>query len=467
MKKRLLSCIVVLCMLLTTILAGCGSSGKETKEETKKETKEETKEEAKEEAKEETKDESNGSAKTEKEIHFACWWSEAEIEIAQKWLDENFTPESGIKVVIDYYPYDGFTQKMLSMIAADSAPDLFIAEEPSFAAYYNANVLLSLSDYCERDGIDLTSTHEGTSNYVCEGELYGYPFWYGCTYMFVNTDMVEAAGYEVPRDHWTWDELREISLACTNEEDGTYGFVQYFHSGSHMWYYLNGASVFNDDFSECTINSNAMVNAMEFNRKLIYEDKVSPEPSLYATTPADTMFRDGKAAFMLNGTWATNYLRSVSDQIDFNWDVIYAPNGPDSNGKETISWTGPIVVPASAKDPDACWEFLKYWSTSEGINALTVGAMSAFPVTEETIEMEEYYTYPEQLPKSFNKEFITHLIEDAVPENFSHVYFNENVNNAMLSIQDILLENKDAQKVCDDAYDAIMAEWDNIVSIPQ
>lgn len=460
MKKRLLCGVISFGMLITTILAGCASSGKEDTADTKEtsEIAEDTDEVEK------TEEVSDNSIAEEKEIHFGCWWSESEIAIAQEWLDENFTPESGIKVVIDYYPYDGFTQKMLSMIAAGNAPDLFIAEEPSFAAYYNAGVLLPLSNYCERDGVDLVSTHEGTTNYVCDGELYGYPFWYGCTYMYVNKDMVEAAGYEVPTGHWTWDELREISLACTNEEDGTYGFVQYFHGGtSHMWYYLNGASVFSEDLSQCTINSEEMVNAMEFNRKLIYEDKVSPEPSLYATTAADTMFRDGKAAFMLNGTWGTNYLRSVADQIDFEWDVIYAPNGPDSNGEETISWTGPVVVPANTKDPDACWEFLKYWATAEGINALTVGAMSAFPVTEETIDMEAYYTYPDQEPESFNKEFITELIDVAVPENFSHIYFNENVNNAMQSLQDILLENKDAQAVCDAAYDAIMAEWDNIV----
>ena len=97
------------------------------------------------------------------------------------------------------------------------------------------------------------------------------------------------------------------------------------------------------------------------------------------------------------------------------------------------------------------------------MNALSIGALSAMPPSQATIDAEAYYTYPDQQPKSFNKDFINELSRVAVPENYSHIYFNESVTNAINSLTNVIIENRDAKTVCDEAYDTIMKNWDNLV----
>ncbi|MGV3712203.1 ABC transporter substrate-binding protein, partial [Pseudolysinimonas sp.] len=94
----------------------------------------------------------------------------------------------------------------------DTAPDVFALggakpqEYGSVGALYDMTELeeyLNVADYPESS---LTSS-------TVDGVVYGLPTGGNATAAFVNVDILEQAGVEVPENGWTWDDLIEIASA--------------------------------------------------------------------------------------------------------------------------------------------------------------------------------------------------------------------------------------------------------------
>lgn len=399
-----------------------------------------------------------------KSVTFACWWSEAEIAAAKVWLDENYTPVSGIEVEFKYVPYNGFAQQMVSEIASGNPSDLILCEYTMVPSYYDNGLMLPLNDLMARDGVDFT-TFNCAEQWIFgdDKQMLALPSEHPMTYFFVNKTILKEAGCEVPYGSWTFDQLLEICKACAKPEEGIYGLVDFCGTWKpETWLVLNGSNVFSDDLSSCVINSEAAVAAMDFVRKMIYEEKVMPEPSVYASTPADQLFRDGKAAFAFNGTWMTQYLRVNNESIDFEWDVIYPPTGPNATKDAAYAYSCGLFIPANCTDVETAWEVLKFWGSVEGLDGISIGCLATLPVGQANIDSQAYYTWPELPPENFNKAFIEGLFERAAYMPFSHMTLNNNVTNAISSLADILISNKPAQEVCDAAYETIMSQWNSI-----
>jgi multiple sugar transport system substrate-binding protein len=274
--------------------------------------------------------------------------------------------------------------------------------------------------------------------------------------------MLEKAGIEVPRSSWTWDQLREIALKLNDPANGIWGISDGMNWDLMYWYMLNGAGPFSDDMSKCTINSPEMVYAFDFLKRLIYQDKVMPEPSLYQTISPDTLFADGKAAFYYGGTWSANYFRETIKKEDFTWDVIFAPTGPGAKGDITPARSSGMFIPANCKNVELAWEVMKHWGSVEGINNIDIAALTSMPSSPAVLESEAYNLWPNQQPEHFNKEFFRQVSARAKYFPFTHYYLGENVKNAFTGTGVIVGENLDTRQVLTEAYNTVMANWDSI-----
>jgi multiple sugar transport system substrate-binding protein len=395
-----------------------------------------------------------------RQVRFANWWGDLEIKIADEYFKKEYTPKTGIEVIFEHVPRDEFIQKMVSQIVAGDPPDLVLCNSDDISSYARNDLMLGLNTYMERDNVDLTSFY-GTPDWIIDRELYGLPSWYGSWYFFVNVTMLEKAGIEVPRGSWTWDQLREIALKLNDPANGIWGIADGMNWDLMYWYMLNGAGPFSDDMSTCTINSPEMVYAFDFLKKLIYQDKVMPEPSLYATVSPDALFADGKAAIYYGGTWSANYFRETIKK-DFTWDVIFAPTGPGAKGDVTPARSSGMFIPANCKNIEAAWEVMKHWGSVEGINNIDIAALTSMPSSPAVLESEAYNLWPNQQPEHFNKEFFRQVAARAKYFPFTHYYLGENVRNAFTGIGAIVNENLDSKKTLDEAYNTIMANWDSI-----
>ncbi len=100
----------------------------------------------------------------------------------------------------------------------------------------------------------------------------------------------------------TTDEL--IAMAQANTKGDMYGLA--FNLGEAFWLapWLGGfgGRVFADDGVTPSLNTPEMVATLDFMQSLTYDYKVTPLEADYAV--ADTLFKEGKAAMIINGDWS-------------------------------------------------------------------------------------------------------------------------------------------------------------------
>ncbi len=172
-----------------------------------------------------------------------------------------------------------------------------------------------------------------------KGTLWGVPDNYGNHLMLLyNKDMVKTP----PKDT---DEL--IKMAKALKKGDTWGFV--YNENEPFWLapWLGGFGGWplNDATDMPTLGTDAMAKALQFVQDLKFKDKVIPPEADYNT--ADTMFKEGKAAMIINGDWSLGgYAKALGDKLGV---------APIPKVSSTGLWPSPMTSG-------------KYWMFSTGLN---------------------------------------------------------------------------------------------------
>ncbi|WP_345751127.1 ABC transporter substrate-binding protein [Microbacterium rhizophilus] len=104
----------------------------------------------------------------------------------------------------------------------DTAPDVFALGGAKPQEYGELGALLDLAEVS--DQLDTSKYPDfSLTNALVDDTLYGLPTGGNATAAFVNTDIFEEAGVDVPAEGWTWDDLIEAANAIGSkglENDG-------------------------------------------------------------------------------------------------------------------------------------------------------------------------------------------------------------------------------------------------------
>jgi arabinogalactan oligomer/maltooligosaccharide transport system substrate-binding protein len=127
--------------------------------------------------------------------------------------------------------------------------------------------------------------------------------------LYHNKDMVA----ECPADS---DALVAAALANTDAANGKYGLV--YRQDESFWTVpfigAYGGSVFLEDGVTPNLNSEAMVNALSFLHGLKFNQTIMPSEADYNVM--DGLFKDGKAAMVINGDWTLGaYVELFGDKL--------------------------------------------------------------------------------------------------------------------------------------------------------
>ena len=154
------------------------------------------------------------------------------------------------------------------------------------------------------------------SNYVpgaieavtADGKLWGAPISFGNQLMLYYNKSL--AGDTAPADSDAWI---ASAKTLTDSAAGKYGIV--FNQTESFWLvpFLGGygGSVYATDGVTPTLNTDAMKSALQFMYDLKYTDKVTPAEADYDV--ANTLFKDGKSAYIINGDWALGEYAAATD----------------------------------------------------------------------------------------------------------------------------------------------------------
>ena len=301
-------------------------------------------------------------------ITLSGWQSNPnEKQLLEQVLDQFEVQHPNIKVKHETIN-DQYMDVIKTRLIGDAAPDVFYLDAFEAPLLMKYGVLEPLNTYINTE-FDLADFEPTLLRaFQLEDRTYGLPKDFSTLALFYNKKAFQEAGIEQAPQ--TWDELRDDSkkLTVDKNRDGRkeqYGFGlapelsrQYFMMtafGGHLIDRQENA----DFFTSGSLKGLQLV--IEQYRK----DQSSAQPSDVGASTGSEMFGQGKAAMVLEGTWAIPYLQETFPKLEFATAEV-----PTVNGKKgTMAYTVAYVMNKKAKHKDAAWQLIAYLTSKEGMKA--------------------------------------------------------------------------------------------------
>lgn len=277
-----------------------------------------------------------------------------------------------IHVTLDIQPWDAIAQSLPSAWASGQGPDI---AAPSYDPnvmfqYVKTGSALALDDL----GIDVDAFPTAVAEaFTSDGTTYAVPANMADMALFYNTDLLEAAGVEVPT---TSDEL--VAAVRTLTTGDVSGIALPDNGFTLAWTILqwgNGGDI--ADAKGCSVlDSDENLEVFGQWGGLVAQEHVSPA-GLDAPA-AENLFTTGKAAFVVGGPWLVQAFTDAG--VPFG--IAEMPVG--DAGPQTAISTVPFMISAKSSHPEEAGEFLAWWT---GVEAQTqFVADSGFPPVRTDME---------------------------------------------------------------------------------
>lgn len=278
-------------------------------------------------------------------------------EMVKAFQDQN----KDIKIDVQAVPFSDAQTKYKTSAQGGDAPDVLrceIAWTPEFAAM---GLLLPIDDKISAD--DKKDYLKAPFNYnIYQGKTYGIPQVTDAPALLFNKRLFKEAG--IANAPATMDEFYADAKKLT--KNGHYGF--YVSADSYFLqpflFAFGGGTV--TDAKDIKINTPESLEGLKFMLKF-KEEKLSQAnldfPNQYNNMMTD--FKEGKAAMIINGPWATADILGGKEFKDHpeNFGIAPIPKGPKGQGSPVGGHN--YVISANTKHPNEAYKFIEFLNKTE------------------------------------------------------------------------------------------------------
>ena len=293
-----------------------------------------------------------------------------------------------------------YFDKLQTLIASDSAPDMFIIQDSWQPFFLKNKLALNLDPLVKRDKYDLADFPKGAIDaYRHQGGLYGLPDNITSHGFFVNLDLFKQAGVEPPPTKedtrgWTFDTLLQRLQQLTNRlrtDPPIFGIApNYSLQGWLAWTRSNGGDLLAKDGDSTALDSGPALDTLQYLADLRHRYQVAPTAAQLQGTNPNELFERGRVAVLEQCVCQVARFRQ---NAQFDWDAAFRPAG--KAGLVDHLFAFPQVLYAGTKNPDAAWAALK-WFEDEGMKVLTVAG--ALQGTKMNAHQRAIFVDPKQKP---------------------------------------------------------------------
>lgn len=286
------------------------------------------------------------------------------VEIMQKMIDEQFTPQTGIEVDLSII-FDA--QKLILANASGEAPD--IATGINYAIPFDLGIRGALKDLTEFDDFKEVANRfsPGLLIPVTIGDgIYSLPETMNFWVLFYRSDTFEKLGLEVPNTIQDLiDLLPELQMRGLNFFYPTAQMLalRNFH-GTTPLIFQNGGELYNYDTAMTELNSEESIEGLTMLTELftIYNAPIDI-PSFYQH------FRNGDLPIGIGDISTYNLMVNAAPEIANSWGIALVP-GVETEDGEILRYTAGgmdniLMFNSSEEREKAAWEFIKWWTSSE------------------------------------------------------------------------------------------------------
>jgi multiple sugar transport system substrate-binding protein len=271
--------------------------------------------------------------------------------------------QSKVKVEMTIEPWDTLYEKLLPAYAAGNGPTLVGMDQGQFPGYASKGVLRPMDDFYKSwsDSKNLRKANIDATLY--KGANYGVPMTGSTCMLYYNKKLLQADG--ITTLPTTLDELGQDVVKLTHYNaasptSSTYGFDLPDNNGVETWISLmqaDGGGVVSSDGTKSVLDSSGSVKAVDYWSNLIINDHVSPVG--LSGVDGDNLFAAGKAAFYVNGPWASGTFKQAG--IDFG--LMSVPKGSVAQASPLNSDNFGVDKKATDAQVQAAETFIKWFDS--------------------------------------------------------------------------------------------------------
>jgi multiple sugar transport system substrate-binding protein len=234
-----------------------------------------------------------------------------------------------------------YREKVITSIASGSPPDVFLLDGIDVPAFVRGKVLLDLSRFAPRVGLDLQAYYPNVLAMFSRGDtVYAFPKGFSPLVYFYNKGLFDAAGIPYPRDGWTQEDFLAVAHALTRDTDGDgtpdqWGTAvdrRFFAWQAMVW--SAGGDVLRADGRAASgaLDSPASLEALTFLTSLATVEGVSPRPNAFRAVSGNEtrLFYSGRLALLPSGHWLIPNIRAQLARGRLRLGVVSFPRAPSA-----------------------------------------------------------------------------------------------------------------------------------------
>ncbi len=256
--------------------------------------------------------------------------------------------------------------KLLTLIAAGDAPDVYWAHSYTNAGQAKRSLQMDLGPYLESDaslGEDAWLL-AAWKDFQINGVQIGFPRETTSTVMIYNKELFDQHSLPLPTDTWTWDDFANAAVAITEGEgaDKIYGTADW-HLNRNTWIKMwqKGGDLISEDRTQFTMNQEP--NLSQIREIASWHHDLGVHLSASTTeaggfTTAD-LFTTGKIGMFPQFSVFSGILAA-----EFEWDIAHLPVGPDDIATTRVASAGHSIY-SGTTNPDTAWQWMAYLGSEE------------------------------------------------------------------------------------------------------
>lgn len=364
-----------------------------------------------------------------------------QAEVLKELIDSDFTPKTGIGVNLSIVQ-----SGLMQAVMADAGPDVTIMLGRGDPVNYALRgAVLPLENFEGFDELVSEYMPGALEPLTWNGHVWGLPNSQNFYVMFYRADVFEELGLTVPT---TWDELLLVAetLQRNNMNIGlpyvsldAYQSVSTGIGGTTLFPTLllqSGVGLYTEDHLTTTLNTPGALESFKLWTSLytqygfpLYKDDFN-------------RFRSGEMPLVITNYTFYSQLKTAAPDIRNLWDMALIPGTVLEDGTvnhaTAASGTAGLIL-SNAENPDACWEFMRWWNSSETqiaygqqienvlgaagrYNPANVSAMEGLRWSGRELEIiMEQWGYVQELPELPGSYYVSRNIDNA----FKEVYYDK------------------------------------------
>lgn len=284
-------------------------------------------------------------------IRLMTFGGDAQLKATQDAVTRFNVKYPNVQVEVGIDPVSGgwgdFVSRVLQQFNAGENYDVYHTATETLRSFAARDLFIPLDDFIASNDTfqDFDSRLFELTKY--KDHTYFLPSTWNNIMVNYNRALFTAAGLEMPKRGWTWDEFADVAEKLTiRDANGTvtqFGYeVPAFFFGLMPWFFSNDTSPITADWTASNMRDPKVTETLQFLHGLIHDRKVSPVPGQEGI---ENQFFAGQIGMISRGHWIVQ--NAISSKLDM--DVAIPPKKVNDN---TVIGFGAYGISSRAQNQD-------------------------------------------------------------------------------------------------------------------